>query len=125
MTIIKYATIGFSRLTETLSVFRGKKTGKIGHRPPKDEDHGHFDDPIYCERVVELPESMTPTEYDEYINENYGVPADDPITKAVLDVAEEKGVDLDVDDQDDGDDDTDEQDEPTLDDFPVDQGADA
>lgn len=92
MTIIKYATVGFSRTSEKISIHRGNHHAKIGFRPSEGDDLGIFDDPIFAEKVVELPESMTPTEYDEYMEEGE-VGSGGPITDAILEVAEEKGVD--------------------------------
>jgi hypothetical protein len=68
MTRIKYATIARSRKTGRITVVRGKKTGRIGLRPPDDDDADPFSDPIYREATVELPQPMSPDEYDEYIH---------------------------------------------------------
>jgi len=59
MTRIKYATVAVARKSNSIIVVRGKKTGRIGFQSP-DEDGG-YDDPVDSERVVELPETMTPT----------------------------------------------------------------
>jgi hypothetical protein len=92
MTRIKYATIGHTRATDNLSIIRGKKTGKIGYAPTDDED-SIFGNPIFSEQVVELPETMTPTEYSDYVDETVGQDADCPITRAMIEVAKKKGVD--------------------------------
>lgn len=93
MTIIKYATIGHARTSDTLVVRRGKESGLIAYRPPEDEDATVFSDPIYAERVVELPEPMTPTEYDEYLETALlELDGDEPISTAYLEVASERGI---------------------------------
>ena len=68
MTIIKYATVARARTTNRLLLLRGKKTGRCGYRPPdSDENLGTFDDPLDSERVVELPEPMSPSEYRDWV----------------------------------------------------------
>lgn len=92
MTIIKYATIGHARTSDSIMLIRGKKTGQVGFRPSEDSDD-IFGDPIYAEQVVELPEPMNPTEYDEFVEETLSGDEDHPIRSAMREVAEEKGVD--------------------------------
>jgi hypothetical protein len=92
MTRIKYATIGRARASDSITIFRGKKTGRIGFLPSDDEDESLFGDAVYAEEVVELPETMTPSEYSEYMEENY--PEDAPeLAQAVIEVAEEHDID--------------------------------
>ena len=96
MTVIECATIGYAPNSGSLIVARGEQTGKIGYRPMDDEDEDVADplgDPIYSEQVVTLPEPMTPTEFDEYLPNHLGIASEEPVTAAVLEVAEEKDVD--------------------------------
>jgi len=90
MTVIKYATVCFARSSERVVVARGKKSGQVGFLPPEDGDGSIFADPLYAEEVVELPEPMTPTEYDEYLKDGEEMP--DKIREVVERVREEKGV---------------------------------
>lgn len=94
MTIIKYATVCFARSSEKVVVARGKESGQVGFRQPEDDDTSIFEDPLYAEEVVELPEPMTPTEYDEYLTDGEEMP--DTIREAVERVREEKGVETEV-----------------------------
>lgn len=82
MTWIKYVTIAVSKDDRVL-VMRGKKTGEIGYLPV-DDDEDPFSNPIHAHEHVELPEMLTPTEYDEWL-ENVFRPddVDDPVSKAV------------------------------------------
>ena len=91
MTLVKYATIGHARNSDSLILIRGKKTGQVGFRPDEDTIFG---DPIYSERVVQLPEQMSPTDYEEYVEETVGHDRDDPVTRAMVDVADDLGIDL-------------------------------
>lgn len=91
MTIIKYATVAHARTSDGIVLARGKKTGQIGYKPPEDGDD-LFHDPVYSEKVVELPDRMTPSEYEEYVEETVGHEEDDPVTQAIHEVAEEKGI---------------------------------
>lgn len=75
-----------------LRVHRGKKDAEIsGFVRTDDEEDGPEFESFHSERkaVVTLPETMSPTEYDAYMN---GYPEE--IIDAVRDVAEENGVDL-------------------------------
>jgi len=93
MTRIKYATVLHIRGTDRLLLGRGKETGRTGW-VPDDESDTPFGKPIYAERVVELPETMTPTEYDTWIEEEFSDPeVADPASEAMTEVADEKGID--------------------------------
>lgn len=94
MTRIKYATVARSRGTNSLMVLRGKKTGQCGFLPPDDDDDKSiFGDPLYSERVVELPETMTPSEYDDYMEGLSEDDLDTPLAQAVEEVADEYDID--------------------------------
>ena len=80
MTIIKYATVAVGRSSGTILICRGKETGRIGYTGEGPEV---FSDPLWSEEVVDLPEPMTPTEYDEYIEDVFADEnKDDPISRA-------------------------------------------
>jgi len=92
MTIIKYTTVGHARKSNSIMLIRGKKTGQVGFRRNEHSDD-IFGDPIYAEEVVELPEPMNPTEYDEFVEETLSGDESHPIRSTMREVADEKGVD--------------------------------
>jgi hypothetical protein len=91
MTQIKYATIAHGQGTDQLIICREKKTGQVGYLPANDADNP-IGIPLHSEVVVELPETLTPTEFDEYVDDKLGQQVGEPITAAMLEVAEEKGI---------------------------------
>jgi len=95
MTRIKYATVARARESNTLMLLRGKKTGKVGYRPLEGDEGDLFQDPLYSERVVELPERMSPTEYREWVD-NLDGDSDAEVVEAIRDVADEYGADAGV-----------------------------
>lgn len=89
MTRIKYATVAHGRGTDRLIVIRGKKEGRVGFLPDDDVDDP-FGIALYAENVIELPRPMSPTEYEEWIEQPF---AERPkVGKALIDVAREKDI---------------------------------
>lgn len=89
MTRIKYATISRVPEEERIIIQRGKKEQTInGLR--KLEDGDGFDELTFePEEVVELPETMSPTEYDEYMEGDLDDLPDDHARHQALELKDE------------------------------------
>lgn len=96
MTRIKYATVCYMPSDEKVMVVRGKKTGTVGRQIAATDDNDLFGGTLHAERVVTLPDTMTPTEFREFMTSFDGSgDGERSLATAIDEVAAEKDIEHD------------------------------